>query len=327
MPLREREWPTPGPNDVVVDVQAVGICGSDVHGFMGITGRRKPPIVMGHEFSGLVTAVGDQVQRIKVGQRVAVQPLLTCGTCPTCRAGRPNICVNRSGLGVNMDGAFADAISVPEQMVHVLPDELSWEQGAMIEPLAISMHSVNMTPITLMDSLVIIGAGTIGLLSLVCARKRGAGQIIVTDRSEHRLEIARKLGADIVVNIAEQDPVEAVREATGGLGADSVIEAVGATPAVKQSLLVARNGGNVTWIGNSAPEVEINMQQIVTRELTLRGVYGFDGEFAKSIEFIRRSSDFDVLSLIEHTASLEEGPQLIHDLAKGMDAVKVMLKP
>jgi L-iditol 2-dehydrogenase len=328
MPLRQIEAPAPGPTDVVVAVQAVGVCGSDVHGFMGTTGRRKPPIVMGHEFSGVITEVGAQITDRRAGQRVVVHPLQTCGSCPACRAGRPNICVNRKGLGISMDGAYAEAVRVPQQMLYTLPDEMSWEQGALVEPLAVAMHAVNLTPIALMDTLVIIGAGTIGLLALICARRRGAGTIIVTDRSPHRLETARRFGADVVVNIAEQDPLAAVQEHTDGLGAHAVIEAVGATPAVKQSLAVVCNGGQITWIGNSAPEVEINMQQIVTRERTVRGAYCFDQEFGRSIELIRRTDAFDFRQLIEVVAPLEEGPQLVHDLAKGsLEAVKVILKP
>src|SRR5919202_2750316 len=211
MPLREMERPEPGPEDVIVQVRAAGICGSDVHGFMGATGRRKPPIVMGHEFTGTVTATGEQVTRFRVGDRVVVQPLLTCGVCENCRAGLPNICLNRSGLGMNLNGAYAEAVRVPQQMVYALPDEMSWEQGAMVEPLAVALHAVNLTPFSLMDTVVIIGAGTIGLLTLLAAQRKGAGKIILTDLNAHRLEIARQLGADLVVNVKEQDPVSAVK--------------------------------------------------------------------------------------------------------------------
>jgi L-iditol 2-dehydrogenase len=198
----------------------------------------------------------------------------------------------------------------------------------MAEPLAVAMHAANLTPIALMDTLVIIGAGTIGLLTLLCARLRGAGTIIVTDRSSHRLEMARRLGADLVVNIAEHDPVAAVQAHTGGLGAHAVIEAVGVTAAVKQSLAVVRTGGHVTWIGNSQPDVELNMQQVVTRELTVRGAYGFNEEFGRAIEVLRRTDIFDVTQLIEAVEPLDAGPQLIHDLARGsLEAVKVILKP
>ena len=328
MPLRQIETPEPGKDDVVVAVRAVGVCGSDVHGFMGTTGRRVPPIVMGHEFCGVITAVGTQVEQHHAGDRVVVQPLLTCGGCENCRAGRPNICMNRGGLGMNMNGAYAEAVRVPQQMLYSLPAEMSWERGAMAEPLAVAMHAANLTPLALMDTLVIIGAGTIGLLTLLCARLRGAGTIIVTDRSSHRLEMARRLGADLAVNIAEQDPVAAVQAHTGGLGAHAVIEAVGVTAAVKQSLAVVRTGGHVTWIGNSQPEVELNMQQVVTRELTVRGAYGFNEEFGRAIEVLGRTDVFDVTQLIEAVEPLDAGPQLIHDLARGsLEAVKVILKP
>ncbi len=327
MPLRQIDLPEPNPKDVVISVQAVGICGSDVHGFMGTTGRRKPPIVMGHEFSGVITATGDQVVTYKVGDRVVGQPLLPCGVCDNCRAGLWNICVNRSGLGMNLNGAYAEAVRVPQQLLYRLPEALSWEQGAMVEPLAVAMHAVNLTPFKLMATVVIIGAGTIGLLTLLAARLKGAGKIIVTDLSPHRLEMAQKLGADMTVNVAEQDPIAVVKEQTNDLGADAVIEAVGITAAVKQSLAVVRTGGHVTWIGNSQPEVELNMQQVVTRELTITGAYGFNKEFAHSLEAIR-SGKIDITPLIEMIAPLEDGPQLFHDLAGGkLDAVKVILKP
>ncbi len=327
MPLREVETPKPNGDDVVVEVKAVGICGSDVHGFKGATGRRKPPIIMGHEFSGTVTAVGRAVSDYKIGDRVVAQPLLPCGYCENCRAGLTNICSNRSGLGMNLNGAYAEEVRVPEQLLYHLPDEMSWEQGAMVEPLAVGMHAVNLTPFQLMDTLVVVGAGTIGLLTLLSARLKGAGKIIITDLDEHRLEMARKLGADVVVNVGKEDPVAVVKSHTGGAGAAAVIEAVGLTPTVKQSLLVVRDGGHITWIGNSAPEVEIPMQQVVTRELKIAGAYGSNVEFGQAIEAIR-THRIDVTPLIEMTAPLEKGPELVNDLAKGsLDAVKIILKP
>ena len=327
MPLRDVPMPEPGANEVSVKVEIVGVCGSDVHGFKGTTGRRKPPIIMGHEFSGAIVSVGTEVKEYKVGNRVVVTPLLTCGYCDNCLAGFPNQCQNRSGLGVNLNGAYAEYVKVAEKMVFPLPAELSWEQGALVEPLAVGMHAINLMPLQLLDTLVILGAGTIGLTTLLAARMKGAGKIIVTDMSEHRLEFARKLGADVVINPAKEDAVEAVKAQTKGKGAPAVIEAVGITATTKQSLLMARNGGNVVWIGNSDPEVTINMQQIVTRELTVRGAYGFNDEFRMSIEAIRNKR-VDPTVLIEKRARLEEGTQIIDDLAKGkVDWIKVMLKP
>jgi L-iditol 2-dehydrogenase len=327
MPLREIDAPEPGSEDVLVRVEAVGVCGSDVHGFTGSTGRRTPGIVMGHEFSGTITAVGPGVTGHAPGERVIVQPLGTCGACAMCLAGRPNVCQNRTMLGMTYHGAYAEAVRVPQRQLYAMPAGLSWEHGALVEPLAVALHAVNQTPLSLMESVVIVGAGPIGLLALLAARLKGAGTIVVTDRSAHRLALARELGADLAVNVAEQDPVAAVRELTGGAGAHAAIEAVGITPTVQQALAVTRIGGHVTWIGNSAPEVTLNMQQVVTREITIHGVYGFNAEFGQAIEALS-GGRLNVAPLIERVAPLEQGPELVHGLAKGtLEDVKIVLRP
>jgi L-iditol 2-dehydrogenase len=327
MPLRNIEAPVPAPDEVVVAVRAVGICGSDVHGFTGSTGRRTPGIVMGHEFAGSIASTGASVEGVQTGDRVIVQPLMTCGTCEMCMDGRPNVCVNRTLIGMHAHGAYADAVRVPQRQLYRLPDSLTWEQGAMVEPLSVALHAVNRTPMDLMDTVVIVGAGTIGLLTVLAARFKGAGTIIVTDMSEHRLALAKQLGADLAINIATADPVAAVKDATGGKGADAAIEAVGITPTVQQALAATRIGGNITWIGNSAPEVTLNMQEVVTREITIRGTYGFGEEFGRVIAALEQGR-IDVQPLIERVAPLEEGPNLIHDLAKGtLDVAKVVLTP
>ncbi len=327
MPLRDVQTPKPGPDEATVQVNTVGVCGSDVHGYKGTTGRRKPPIIMGHEFSGIVTQVGPEVKNYRPGDRVVAMPLLTCGYCDNCRSGQPNQCQNRSGLGINMNGAYADFVNVPEKMLVHIPDSMTWEQGALVEPLGVAMHAVNLAPIRLMDTVVVIGAGTIGLCTILFARLKGAGRIIVTEALPHRLEFARRLGADVVINVTQGDPVSAVQAETDGKGAPVVIEAVGITPTVKQSLQMTKNGGHVVWIGNSDPEVTINMQQIVTRELTVHGAYGFNEEYALALQAIA-SGRVDPTVLVEKRAPLAEGTQIIDDLAKGKtDYIKVMLTP
>ncbi|MBI5033698.1 MAG: galactitol-1-phosphate 5-dehydrogenase [Chloroflexi bacterium] len=327
MPLREVKPPVPGDNDVIVQVKAAGICGSDVHGYAGITGRRTPPIVMGHEFGGVISEIGARVADYAPGDRVVIQPLWTCGKCESCTSGVPSLCLNRSGIGINTDGAFADAVRVPHQLLRRLPAEMTWEQAAMIEPLAVAMRAVNRSPIKLMDTVVIVGAGTIGLLALTMAKLKGAGQVIISDLSTHRLELAKQLGADMAVNVKEQDVVQIVRAQTDGVGASIVIEAVGASATVRQALSVVRSGGHITWIGNSQPEVALNMQTIVTREITVTGTYCYNDEFERALQAIH-TQRVNVAPLIERVAPLEEGPQLIHDLAKGtLEAVKVILVP
>jgi L-iditol 2-dehydrogenase len=328
MPLREVPPPEVRPGEAIVAVRAVGVCGSDVHGYTGSTGRRIPPMIMGHEFSGTITAVGEGVASHRIGDRVVVQPLITCGECDNCRAGLTNICTNRRGLGMGrVDGAYAEAISVPESLLYDLPESVSWEQGALVEPLSVALHGVNMTPFSLMDPVVILGAGTIGLMVLLGCRLKGAGKIIVSDLSPRRLQRALELGADIVVNPAQQDLADVVRQHAGPAGAPVVIEAVGIQATARQSIEIVRSGGHVTWIGNSQPYVEIGMQHVVTREVTVRGAYAFNVEFGRSIDAIG-SGRIDVMALVERVAPLDDGPQIVDDLARGRtDLIKAILKP
>ena len=316
MSLQEVPNPVPKEDEVLIDVRAVGICGSDVHGFMGITGRREPPMVMGHEFSGVVAKVGPGVTDVEEEDEVIVSPMFPYDGFST-----------RYVVGVNRPGAYADQVIVHKSMLTPKVPDLSWHHAAMCEPLSIAMHAVGISPIGLMESVAIVGAGTIGLLVLVAAKLKGAGTVIITDMSEHRLEIARQLGADVTVNVKETDPVKAARDATDGLGVHVAFEAVGVTAAVQQAGAMTRNMGHVTWIGNSAKMVEVDMQEVVTRELTVLGSYGFKTEFASAIQAIS-TGRVDVGPLIERVAPLAEGPEIITGLAKHeLDLVKVILEP
>src|SRR5690348_16554313 len=234
MPLEDRPDPVAGPGEVVVAVRASGICGSDVHGFVGATGRRRVGVVMGHEATGDVVEVGPETRRFDGGERVVLRSILACGICDRCRHGQPNICLDRRGLGMHLQGAYADRIVVPELLALALPDALGYEVGSLVEPLAVAMHAVAITPFERLDDVLIVGAGPIGLLTLLAVRLRGARTVIVTDRDPHRLEVARSLGADLAINVAETDPVEAVKAATAGRGADAVLEAVGIPATVAQ---------------------------------------------------------------------------------------------
>ncbi|MBV7336291.1 zinc-binding dehydrogenase [Chloroflexi bacterium TSY] len=309
--------PDPGPGEVLIDVKAVGICGSDVHGYTGSTGRRTPPMVMGHEFGGMVAGLGEGVSSAQIGDAVVVSPLF-----PYSGQGARRV------LGVmDTPGAYAEHVIVHESMLVPKPADMTYRMAAMCEPLAIAMHAVSLTPIPLMGTVAIIGAGTIGLLTLMSARLAGAGKIIISDMSSHRLEMAEELGADLTINIKEQDPVATVLEFTDNVGVNCAIEAVGITPAVQQAHTMTRVGGDITWIGNSAKMIEVDMQEVVTRELNVRGTYGFASEFNAAIEAIG-SGRINVEPLIERVASLEDCPQIMHDLASGdLDLVKVILEP
>lgn len=324
MPLRQLAVPTLGPDEVLLEVKAAGICGSDIHGYTGSTGRRTPPLVMGHEVAGRVAAVGEAVSRVAVGDRVVVQPLLTCGACSNCRAGLPNICLHRTGVGMNFAGGYAEALRVPERLLYPLPEGLGWVQGTLVEPLAVALRAANLTPLALGDTAVVVGAGPIGLLTLLALKLKGAGAVVVTDVSDHRLELARKLGADVAVNVTEASALDTVRELTGGDGAHAVVEAVGTSATVQASLELVRPGGHVTWLGNAAPQVELAMQALVTREVTVRGSYGFADEFGRALALLAAGT-LTPDALIELTAPLRDGPELFRALARGERAeVKVV---
>ncbi len=327
MALMDRPDREPGPGEVVLAVHASGICGSDVHGYLGLTGRRQPGMVMGHEAAGEIVEIGPDVAGLAVGDRVAVRSILGCGHCELCQRGQPNVCEQRRGLGMQFDGAYAQRMVVPAALAVPIPDALTYEHAALVEPFAVALHAVAITPLEPTDHVVIVGAGPIGLLTLLAVRLRGARSVAITDRSPHRLALARSLGADLAVDVSQTDPVVAVRSATGGRGADVVFEAVGITATVAQSLAAVRTAGHVTWIGNSAPIVELPMQDMVTRELTLRGSYTFSGEFEEAIDLLA-TSHVDISPLIELTAPLEDGPDLFRRLGDGtLEAVKVVLLP
>jgi L-iditol 2-dehydrogenase len=325
MPVEDRPEPAVGPGDVLVRVLAAGICGSDVHGYAGATGRRQVGVVMGHEAAGEVIATGPDVRAASIGDRVVLRSILACGRCDRCAAGAVNLCRHRRGLGMHLDGAYAERVVIPEPLVETLPDGVTWDEAALVEPLAVALHAVGLTPFGRGDRVAVIGAGPIGLLALLAARAREARDIVVTDRDPHRLELARSLGAEIVVDVGQPGGDAALAELAGT--ADAVLEAVGISPTVAQSIRLARPGGHVTWIGNSAPEVELPIQGLVTAELTVRGAYGFIEEFGEAIDAIA-TGRIDVRPLVELVAPLADGPALFERLARGeLAAAKVVLRP
>ncbi len=325
MPLEEIDEPAPSADQAVVAVQAVGICGSDVHGFTGSSGRRTPGIVMGHEFAGAIVSLGPAMDSYAVGDEVVVMPLYSVAE------GADPYPLNRSPhrrlTGMNEHGAYAQRVAVRASQLFPKPSGLSWQRAALCEPMAVTLHAARITPIAPMQKVAVIGAGPIGLLTMLAARLKGAGTVIVTDRSPHRLELAEELGADVAINVDETDAAAAIQKMTDG-GVDVTFEAVGIAPTAQQSIDATRNGGHITWIGNNARMIEVDMQSIVTREMTVRGSYGFDEtDFAAAIELLA-SGRLNVDPLVEKIAPLEDGPEIFHSLAAGKsDLVKIILKP
>ncbi|MEZ6120239.1 MAG: galactitol-1-phosphate 5-dehydrogenase [Pirellulaceae bacterium] len=326
------ERPSIGPKDLLVQVKACGICGSDIHGYDGSSGRRIPPLIMGHEASGIVTEIGAEVTAFQVGDAVTFDSTVSCGNCFYCRKGRINLCDNRMVLGVSCGeyrrhGAFAEYVSVPENICYKLPKGLSFSHAAMIEAVSIAVHAANRTPVSLGDTAVVVGSGMIGLLVIQAIRLAGCSQIIAVDLDATRLEKAKALGATVTLKGDEVDVPAEVRKHTGGKGADVALEVVGATATIKTAIESVRKGGAITLVGNLAPNVEVPLQAIVTRELSLYGSCASNGEYPACIDLLA-SGAIRVEDMITATASLEEGPDWFARLYQGEPgAMKIILDP
>lgn len=324
--------PTVRPRDVLVHVRACGICGSDIHGYDGSTGRRIPPLVMGHEAAGVVAAIGSEVTKLQEGDRITFDSMVSCGECHFCRRDEINLCDSRRVLGVScgdyrQHGAFAEFVAVPEHICYRLPDELPFEHAAMVEPVSIAVHAVNRTPVTLGDTAVVVGSGMIGLFVIQALRLARCSHVVAVDLDEHRLEVARQLGADVSLKADAVNVPEEVQQLTAGRGADVAFEVVGSTPALKTAIDCTRKGGAVTLVGNLAPEVTLPLQSVVTRELSLLGSCGSSGEYPRCLELMTQQG-IRVEPLITAKARLEDGPDWFERLYGGEPGtMKVILQP
>lgn len=329
--LASLERPAVGPRDVLVAVRACGICGSDVHGFDGSTGRRIPPLVMGHEAAGVVAEIGSDVGRCGVGDRVTFDSTISCGQCDACRRGETNLCAQRRILGVSCDeyrqfGAFAEFVCVPEHIVYPLPNGLPFEQAAFTEPLSIALHAVGRLAIGSGNSAVVVGSGMIGLLVIQLLRLAGCDDVIAVDTDDSRLALATELGATFTIN-ATRDPIAAVLARTGGRGADVALEVVGNAAALGTAIGSVRRGGQVRLVGNLAAEVPLPLQVVVSRELTLSGSSACAGEYPQAIELLA-SGKIRVEPLISARAPLADGARWFERLyAREPGLMKVILCP
>ena len=318
--------PSPKENEVKLKIHYVGICGSDVHGYLGTTGRRIPPMVMGHEFSATVAETGSKVKRYKVGDRVTALPIIACGTCPLCQAGLINACDNREFLGVmKYNGVFAEYLCIDEKLLYALPDTLNDKIAALIEPFAVAYHALGKAEIK-NKNVLIAGAGTIGLLALVIAKYLGAASTTVIDLSPDRLAAAKKFGADLVINSKDQDVGKVLEQHNLRKNIDVTVEAVGITPTAQATVNLVRNMGTVIWIGNSAQMIEINMQQIVTRELTVKGTYVYlPKDYEESIKVLGEGK-INLEGFVSAVVGINEADVMFKKLAAGdTTMVKVLV--
>jgi L-iditol 2-dehydrogenase len=330
--LQDVAKPTIGPNDVLVRVQAVGICGSDVHGMDGSSGRRIPPIVMGHEASGIIAEVGSEVRHWATGDRVTFDSTVYALDDWYSRRGQYNLSDGREVVGVSTpdfkrNGAFAEYVSIPQHILYAIPDNVTFTQAALVEPVAVALHAVSLTPIQVNDSAAVVGAGMIGLFVIQALKLAGCGTIIAIDLDDDRLALAKTLGATHTINAKGDNVQGQVQALTHGRGADVSFEVVGAGPTVKTAIDCVRKGATVTLVGNLAPTVEIPLQAVVTRQLRLQGSCAINGEYEAALSLIS-SGRINVEAILSAEVPLTEGAswfKRLYDREKGL--IKVVLKP
>ena len=330
--ITDMPQPKVGEHDVLVQIKACGICGSDIHGFDGSSGRRVPPLIMGHEAAGVVAEIGSAVTKTKEGDRVTFDSMVSCGQCFYCQRSEMNLCDNRRVLGVSCEdyrqhGCFAEYAVVPEHIIYPMPDNLPFEHAAMIEPVSVAVHAAKRTPISKGDTAAVIGVGMIGLLVVQALKAAGCSKVIAVDLADEKLKLAQELGADLCINPKTHDTVKSIQEATEGRGADVTMEVVGATPTVKSAIESTRKGGHVTLVGNLAPEVDFPLQSVVTRELTIYGSCASNGEYPECIDLLARGI-IQVDPLISAKDTLEKGAEWFERLYTAESGLmKVILQP
>jgi L-iditol 2-dehydrogenase len=323
--------PAPARDEVLVRVAACGICGSDVHGYDGSSGRRIPPLVMGHEAAGTVAETGAGANGFAKGDRITFDSTVYCGDCSNCQRGNVNLCDRRQVLGVSCgdyrrNGAFAEFVVVPARIVHHLPDNLSFSEAALLEAVAVALHAVSLAPIQPGSTALVVGAGTIGLLVQQALKVAGCEPVLVADVDATRLKLSASLGATTILG-SGSELVQEILRITSGSGFDIAIEAVGLNQTVNTAISATRKGGTVVLVGNISPEVTLPLQIVVTRQLRLQGSCASAGEYPRAIELMS-SGKINVKPLISAVAPLAEGPQWFERLyAREPNLMKVVLQP
>lgn len=325
--------PTPEPKtgEVQIIIKACAICNSDVHGYDGTSGRRLPGLIIGHEASGVISKVGERVTRFKVGDPVVFNPVKYCGTCYYCRHGLENVCDNGCCHGIktetqHLDGAMAEYLCVPEYICYKMPDGLSFERAAMIEPLGVMLHVVKGVDIKVNDTVVMFGSGVMGLMGIKVLKATGAGKIIAVEVDEFKKEMARKNGVDYVVDGREDVPAR-IKELTNGLGADYAFDTAGVKTTIANAFHSLKKGGTLVQIGNISPTVEVPLQTLVNNEIHWIGRYGTFDEFEAALSLMG-SGKVNVDDCLSHVVPLKDGQEWFDRLhAQEPGLLKVVLVP
>jgi len=320
--------PEPGPCAVKVEVKAAGICGTDLHIYRDEF-PSVPPVVLGHEFSGQVVSIGPGVEHTQVGDRVVAElPVAPCGRCRYCKTGYLNLCIDRQGLGWSADGTFARYTVIEEERLHIIPDDLTYEEGALCEPLAVAAYGViELTGVRAGDIVYVSGPGPIGLLAAQCAIAEGSTVVVGgVGADASRLDLARELGVHRTVNVQEEDAAALLRDMTTGLGADVVFECSGAESGASQCLETIRKGGIYTQMGLFGKPIQLNFDLVAIKELRIQGVFSSNWRSWNRAMRLVRQGRVRLEPLISHRFPLSAWYQAF-ELLWQREGMKVLLLP
>ncbi|MBP2113338.1 NAD(P)-dependent alcohol dehydrogenase [Paenibacillus silagei] len=331
MAMKEIGMPVAQAGEVIVKLEVVGICGSDVHylehgriGDFVVNGD----FILGHECAGEVVELGPGVKHLKVGDRVALEPGVTCGQCEFCKSGKYNLCPDVQFLATPpYHGCLMDYMAFPENMAFKLPDNVSSKEGALVEPLAVGLHAAAQGGVKLGDRVVILGAGCIGLVTLLACKAYGATEIVVVDIIEKRLEAAMRLGATRVINARQEDVLEAVAAWTDGAGVDKVIETAGSEHTVKQTPYLVKRGGTIVLVGLAAKDIiDFDFMQIMFKEADIKSVFRYRNLYPAAIGAIA-DGKIDVKGIVTHEFDFEETQQAFDYVINNKeDVVKAVIR-
>lgn len=329
--IREVPIPEIGSNEVLLKVKSAGICGSDIEMWHNkLTFPVNIPVVMGHEFCGVIEKVGKDVEDFEVGEKVVSETsAYICGKCRFCRSGNYHLCPERLGFGCGVDGAFTDYVRVRQEILHLIPENISFEEASVTEPLCVAYNAIAVrSKLSSGDTVVIIGPGAIGLNCLQVAKVCGAGELIIIGAKgdNNRLEVAKELGADICIDIESQDPVSIVMNETNEIGADLVIDAAGNSTTLYQSLRLVRRSGQITKIGWGPKPVNFSLDSLIAKSVSLQGSFSHNWQTWEQVLKLMKKGKLKTKPLISHilpTTEWKKGYQLVET----KQAIKVLLKP
>lgn len=317
--------PTPADDEVLLQVKACAVCGSDIHGYVHNNGRRIPPIIMGHEAAGIITETGKNVKDFQIGEKVTFDSTQYCGTCENCRNGLTNLCLNRKIIGVSCpsykkDGAMAEYITVKAHTLYRIPDSVPFEEACLIEPLSVCLHAVNISQLKASDHVVIIGDGTIGLMTLLAVHSICTENIRIIGKHKNKLNIAKKISPQISTLKFSDIDFEAC------LNADIIFDTVGTNETTNTAFKIVKTAGKIVLIGNGATEVTFPLQECIVRQIQVLGSYSSAGEYTQGLDLLK-DSNISLKPFTDHIFPFSEAKEILQLLAdKKLDLIKAILK-